>query len=122
MGFEGKVKERFIDPAVELKETIITTTGLDSGPYYFVLGLTGIESAGQKARKSYVNAILTYFEKYPFKLLIFYGSNRLLTAAINLAKPFVPFKVRVTSDLDKAMSSSPKKIPGVFMPANLLPI
>ena len=119
---EGKVKERFIDPAVELQETIIRSTGLDSVPYYLVLGLAGTTSASQKARKSYVNAILRYFEKYPFKSIIFYGSNRLLTAAINLAKPFVPFKVRVTSDLDKAMKLIVEEDSRRVLPANLLPI
>ena len=36
-------------------------------------------------------------------MIIFYGVNQLLAAGINLAKPFVPFKVRVTRDLDSAL-------------------
>jgi PAS domain S-box-containing protein len=37
-------------------------------------------------------------------MIIFYGVNQLLAAGINLAKPFVPFKVRVARDLDNALS------------------
>jgi PAS domain-containing protein len=36
-------------------------------------------------------------------MIIFYGVNQLLAAGINLTKPFVPFKVRVTRDLDSAL-------------------
>jgi PAS domain S-box-containing protein len=118
----GKVKENIIDPSVELQENVVRSTGLDSEPYYYVLGLAGSSGASQKARKRYVNAILRFFKKYPFKLIIFYGSNRLLTAAINLAKPFVPFKVRVTSDLDKAMKLIAEEESEGVLPFNLLPI
>ncbi len=39
----GKVKEDIIDPAVELQENVVRSTGLDSEPYYYVLGLAGIK-------------------------------------------------------------------------------
>jgi len=37
-------------------------------------------------------------------MLIFYDVNRLLRAAINMSRPFAPFRVRVAKDLNSALN------------------
>ena len=99
----GRFKEDHVESAIRLKETVIGSINSKSKPYYIILGLSETKSASQKGRNRYVEAILKLFKNQPFHLLIFYGANRLLTAAINLAKPFVPFKVKVAKDFRESM-------------------
>ena len=105
----GRLQKEHIEPAFRMKENIINSMNLLSNSYYYVLGLNGAEGISQRARKLYINAILEHYKKYPFKMFIFYGVNKLLTAAINLAKPFVPFKVQVVKDLEEALKLVAKK-------------
>ena len=118
----GRLQEDHIEPAFQLKENIISSMGLDSGSYFYVLGLTESKGASQKARKRYINAILRLYKKYPFQMFIFYGANWLLTAGINLAKPFVPFKVRVANDFDGALKLIAEESPEDMLSSNLLSI
>jgi len=118
----GQLKEDHIEPAIRLKENIISSMGLDSDSYYYVLGLTGSKGASPKARKLYINAILRLYKKYPFQMFIFYGANKLLTAGINLAKPFVRFKVRVANNFDEALKLIAEEKPKDMLSSNLLSI
>ena len=99
----GMFKEDHVEPAIRLKETVIGSINSKSKPYYIILGLSETKSASQKSRNRYVEAILKLYKNNPFHLLVFYGANRLLTAAINLAKPFVPFKVKVAKDFRESL-------------------
>ena len=100
----GRLKEEQIEPSFQLHEKVTRESDLFPGRYYFVIGLDQYVGIGQKERKLYVKAILEFYKKYPFKMLIFYGVNRLLRAAINMSRPLVPFKVRVTKDINSALN------------------
>ena len=99
----GMFKEDHVEPAIQLKEIIIRSISSKSKPYFIVLGLSKTKSVSQKGRLRYVEAILKLYKNQPFHMLIFYDANRLLTAAINLAKPFVPFKVKVAKTFEEAI-------------------
>jgi len=57
----------------------------------------------RKARKLYYDYIMEWYKSHPFRMYIFYGVNRFLRAAINIASPFAPFPVRMVKDLDSAL-------------------
>ena len=118
----GMFNEYHVEPALQLKETVIRSMGLERKPYYLVIGLTETKGASQKARNRYIEGILRLFKKHPFQVIVFYGANRLLTAGINLAKPFVPFSVRVVKDFEKALEFiSEEKTQDIFpveLPSN----
>ena len=100
----GRLREDQIGPSLSLQEEVTKASHLLPDGYYFILGLSQYGGIGQKARKLYADAILELYKKYPFKMLMFYGASKLLKAAINLARPFVPFKIRVTNDLDSTLA------------------
>ena len=96
--------------------------GADSDSYYYVLGLSESRGAGQKARKLYIKSILNLYKMHPFHMLIFYGANWLLPAGINMAKPFVPFKVQVVNNLDSALKQIAEEMSKDRHSSNLVPI
>jgi signal transduction histidine kinase len=100
----GKLKEDHIDPSFQLMGKTVRFIQNFSNRYYYVLGTSGIRETNQRARKKFVAAILQFYRKHPFEMLVFYGANTLLRAAINLSAPFVPFKVRIVRDLDEALN------------------
>jgi signal transduction histidine kinase len=100
----GKFKEEYLEPCFKMQEKIASSLRFSTHPFYFVLCLQESKGTSQKARKSYIKALTEFHKKYPFKMAIFYGVNRFLKAAINLNKPFVPFKVRMAEDLEDALT------------------
>jgi hypothetical protein len=100
----GRLENDYIEPSLNLQEKVTKSAGLPVGAYYYVLGLKDSEGAGQKARKQYADAILKLYKKNPFRMFVFYGVSRLLKGGINLAKPLIPFKVRIVDNLDLALA------------------
>ena len=97
----GSLKEEHIDPIFRMQEKVMNYMAPSEGLYYFVGGVT--EGKGsRKARKLYFDYIMQWYEKYPFQMYIFFGTNRFLRAAINMARPFVPFNTRMVKNLDSA--------------------
>ncbi|MCD4716666.1 MAG: hypothetical protein K8R45_07990 [Desulfobacterales bacterium] len=116
----GRFEKEHIDPSTRLREEIIESAGLSGSPYSYVLGLEESGGTSQDARKQYVQAILNLHKKYPFNMFLFYGVNRLLKAGINMARPFMPFKVRVVTDLESALNLIDKEKSKNIVPTPLL--
>jgi len=95
----GSLKEEHIAPLFRMQEKVMNSMAPSDGSYYFVGGVTEVKGS-RKARKLYFDYIMQWYEKHPFQMYIFYGTNRFLRAAINMARPFVPFNTRMVKDLD----------------------
>ena len=98
----GLMEERHLKPLFEIKERIINLFPLPRDSYYFIGGVTDVKGS-RKARKGYYDYMIRWYGKYPFKMYIFYGANRLLRAAINITSPFSPFPVRMVDDFGSVM-------------------
>jgi signal transduction histidine kinase len=100
----GRLEKNHIEPSLRLQKEVTRSAGLSAGKYYYVLGLNDSAGTSQSARKQYVSAILRLYKKFPFRMFIFYGANRLIKAGINLAKPLIPFRVGIVDNLDLALA------------------
>jgi len=99
----GFLEEAHIPPLFEIIDKSYNQMRLHGTPFYFINGVKELKGVTLKARKLYINNIIKWYENHPFHILIFYGANSLFHAAVNLAKPFLPFSVRVVKDLDSAL-------------------
>ncbi len=70
---------------------------------YFIAGVRDFKGVNRRARKLYMASLKEWNEYKPFRMYILYGSNRLMRTATNLARPFMPFKVRTAKDLEGAL-------------------
>ncbi len=114
----GFLEEAHIPPLFEIIDKGYNQMRLHGRPFYFINGVKELKGVTLKARKLYIDNIIKWYENHPFHIIIFYGANRLFHAAVNLAKPFLPFRVRVVKDLDSALkmisdkkSESKKSLP-----------
>lgn len=99
----GYLKENHIIPISQLRWRIAREKGNDSSFDYFVAGVKNARVNTRTTRKQYMDDMKAFHAKYPFKAYIFYGAERRVGAAANLAKPFVPFKVHTANDFHDAM-------------------
>ncbi len=98
----GSLEEEHVAPVFRMHEKVINSKPLPKGSYYFVGGVADVKGS-RKARKLYYDYVMQWYKHYPFRIYIFYGANRFLRAAINIASPLAPFPVRMVKDLDSAL-------------------
>lgn len=99
----GSLEEAHVPPLFEAMDKVFIQMKLSGPPVYWVNGVKELKGVTRKVRKLYIARATKWHENHPFHALIFYGANRLFRAAVNLARPFVPFRVRVVKDLDSAL-------------------
>ena len=101
----GQLKVEYIEACMEKHAKVIEANNLvHDGSYIYVLDLTHLSGFNHKVRNLYVKSILELHRKYPVRLFIIYGANRFMRGIANISRPFVPFKVRMVSDLAAALN------------------
>jgi len=99
----GSMEKAHIPPLFEAMDKVFIQMRSSGPPIYWVSGVKELRGVTRKARKLYIASATKWHENHPLHASIFYGANRLFRAAVNLGKPFVPFRVRVVKDLDSAL-------------------
>ena len=99
----GVFEETLVEPLENLREKVITSGVMPDVSCYFVLGLGGIEKIGLKTRRLFIESLKNWYKKYPFRMVIFYGESRMIRAAFNLTRHFLPFDARMVNTLEEAL-------------------
>jgi signal transduction histidine kinase/ActR/RegA family two-component response regulator len=98
----GRLEEQHVASMMDLQTEVFEASGLVDGAYFTMVGLEGLEGLGYKARTAYLRRAVDYWSKHPFRLMVFYGANPVLNAAIRVTRPFAPFDAIQARDLEEA--------------------
>jgi signal transduction histidine kinase/ActR/RegA family two-component response regulator len=99
----GSLEEKHVPPLFEALDQLFIQMRLFGPPIYWVNDVIKLRGVTRKARKLFIASITKWYENHPFHALTFYGTDRLFRAAVNLTRPFVPFRVQLVKDLDSAL-------------------
>lgn len=99
----GYLEEDSLSPIFNLQENVVHSPYLNKNHYYIVINLLEITGISMRGRLTFIKKMVEFNQQYPFKALIFYCPSWLLQAAINLYKPFVPFRVKIAKDKTDAI-------------------
>ncbi len=100
----GFLEVRHVKDIMDMMDTVYAAMGSPQGPCYCLNGVLGVRGSTRKARHLYYNSVREWFSAHPgFRIYIFYGASRLLTAAIRMTSAFAPFSVRTAKDLESAL-------------------
>lgn len=99
----GLMRSRHCDLIDAMRHCIRSEAGLEAGFPYFITCTKGLKQNSRRTRQRYMQALKTWHLQYPIRLYVFYGASRLIKAAVSLARPFMPFKIRIVSDRDAAL-------------------
>ncbi|MCP3953740.1 MAG: response regulator [Desulfobacterales bacterium] len=114
---EGNLKDDTADNIFARHKERIRAWNLQSGAYYVVMDGSNLAGGSRKVRQQYLRMIKKLYREFPFCLLVFYGLNRIMKAAVSVFRPFVSFEIQVVEDRDKALALIRKHRAGRKMPA-----
>ena len=118
----GIFSEKSLAVLSEIRNKVFTFMDPPQGIYYSVIGVTNLKTSPWKARKEFSENAKRWYKTHPFQMVIFYGANRFVSAAVNLARYLLPFDIRMVKnlqtalaiiDLDKSQKSKPVSPPGI---------
>jgi signal transduction histidine kinase len=101
---QGIFLEKEIVEIFKIKEQVVRSAPLPANDYFYLLDVSQSQKLSSWTRKRYVSALIEFNRKFPFRMIIFCGANKLYRAAIHLSKLFVPFSVGLAEDLNQALA------------------
>ena len=70
---------------------------------YMVVGSNGLHGMSGKSRLNYMKSLKEWHQLFPFRMYIVYGTNTFSRTAVSLAKPLMPFRIKIAQDFNEAL-------------------
>ncbi len=99
----GYLQVEHIAHIASLRARVRREMDLTDGFECIIAGVKQMKGASRRARKRYTDSLKEWHARYPCQLYIFYGVNRFIRTAFNLARPIMPFKGRIAKDFRDAL-------------------
>ncbi len=100
----GSMKAEYVEAIFDLQAKAYDEFNPGQAPYYLVVGTPALKDASMEARRLFSERNRQWFHQHPFQMLIFYRTNWMIRAAINLARVSAPYDIHVVSDVKDALS------------------
>src|SRR6056297_17219 len=72
---------------------------------YIVVDASRIRGFSRRSRQLFMKYVLNWHRDIPFRMYVIFGANTLVSTAVKMAKPFTPFSVMVTGDINQAFET-----------------
>ena len=71
---------------------------------YIVADSSRVKGGSRAARLQYMQSLRDWHQQFPFRLYILYGVNTFMRTAAHLARPLLPFNIKIAQDFNQAMA------------------
>ncbi len=99
----GFGRKEHIEPILELHRRVKHAMEPREGFRYVIANVEDLEGVNRRARRFLMDSLKGWHERRSIRMVVLYGANNHVRAAVNLAGSFTPFTVRTTRDLPEAL-------------------
>jgi PAS domain S-box-containing protein len=99
----GVMKADDINQIDALRRCIRREIGLDKGFPVMIANVARLRYNNRGTRQRSMQVLKAWHKQYPIELYIFSNPSRWIKAAVALARPFMPFRVRLADNLEAAL-------------------
>jgi len=99
---EGLFRHEHVPMTDHMRDDARVTIAQDSELEYIIVDASQLKGGTRKARRSYMRSLQEWHSRFPIRMYVLCNSNIFMRTAAYLAKPFMPFRVEVASDLNHA--------------------
>ena len=99
---EGYLEATHLGLIDRFRERCLADLGGQSPIDYVVINCENFAGGTRAARIGYMKSLVSWHSRHPFRTFIGYNTNTFMKTALRLAKPLMPFKVKVARDIKHA--------------------
>ena len=107
----GTLRSEHIDPLFAVTDRAVAHAQRFAPSPAVVLDITEVEGVSVAGRRRFVDALREWRERRALSLFAVYGANPRLKGAIAISRPFLPFPLTLTRDLESALKLVPERRP-----------
>ena len=99
----GRFDGSHVEAILGRRREVAVATGLDSREHFILTDLDHVTVNDLATRRRYLELETRWHAQHPLVAMVFYGTNRLLRAAVRIYRPFVPFRVELAGSLEEGL-------------------
>ena len=99
---EGYLESKHIPLIEHMRYMCQSAIPEDSKIQYIVVDSSRLKGASRSARYKYMQFLKSWHQRFPLRMYIAYEANTFMKTALYLARPLMPFKVKIAKDIDHA--------------------
>ncbi len=99
----GYIGLREMARAIEFENLALSSVDSSKGPLVLVADLSDVKGVSTAARRLYVTTLRKRQRTNPISLYVCYGVGATLRNAINISRPFLPYRLRIARDRETAL-------------------
>ena len=99
---KGYLEPKHVTLIDHLRDMYQSAVSADSSIKYIIVDSSRLIGGSRLARAKYMQSLKNWHKRYPLRMYIMYGANTFMKTALHLAKPLMPFKVRIAKDFEHA--------------------
>jgi PAS domain S-box-containing protein len=103
----GTLRSEHIAEIFEVIDQVVAHTRRHAPRPAIVVDITELEGISVAGRRRFVDTLREWRSKRSWSMLAFFGANPRLKGALAIARPFLPFPLTVTRDLESALQLAP---------------
>ncbi len=111
----GFIGLQAMERAIEFENLALSSVDPSKGPLVLVADMSGVKGISAAARRLYVATLRNRQRTRPISLYVCYGVSGALRNAINISRPFIPYRLRITRDRETAFEIA-RRESGEFKP------
>jgi len=111
---EGRLESKHLPLIERTRYMCQSAISGDSKIKYLVLDSSRLKGGSRSARLKYMQSLKNWHQRFPLRMYIVYGANTFMRTALHLARPLMPFKVKIAKDIDHAFHLIRKDRSGNF--------
>ncbi len=99
----GFLRSEHVPLISQMRYQILSDLPGNSSIDYIIINAGEIQGSTRSARFEMMRSLKDWNQRFPFKMYITYNANTFTRTAFHIAKPLMPFKIKVTNSLKSAM-------------------
>jgi len=96
---EGQIQSEHLPLIEQMRSMCQSALSEDSSIKYIVFDSSSLKVASTSVRLKYMQALKRWHQRFPLRMYIVYGANTFVGTAFRLARPLMPFNVKIAKDL-----------------------
>ena len=99
---KGYLESRHVPLIENIRHQCLSDLPENSTIQYMITDYAQVKGASRSARAEYMKDLKNWHQHFPFKMYIVYNANTFTKTALHLARPLMPFQVKIAKDMKHA--------------------
>lgn len=100
----GIFRNEHLEPGIKIIESLVSSIKHHERAFFFIFDISELKNSEISARKKFFESLNHLHQLAPFQVCFFSGGTRMGNASVNLARPWIKFRIQIVKSIGEALN------------------